>query len=623
MDFSLPFRRDSTLSDKNEAESSQPRSKTDTSALLGEYIGVSIASGIRRSFMGHSDRMKPLSDGSAFQASRSRTREKGDKGDPLTNPSAIKSLRGSPYGTNPLVYPKKVEFRKQQLEALLREMRVLCDPAIRNHENVVHLLEWGFSTAGRTIDDSEDPQWQTSQPYIVLEFAEHRTLEQFRNSEDCFNSLRDLALDMASGLEALHVCEIAHGDLKLENILVFSHPQRGYCAKLSDFSHSISSATKSVYLGTERYRPPELHNRSRNEALTFDNLLRCDVWNFGVAVFELLTASDMDSDPNSSGWSVDVVLNVPMLQGILSQKPERENDAFVRALKSSLDLDPLRRERMQEIRAVLDLENRCQVPSGGSYSLKSPTVLQVSSWPLLFCSSNTLKVVARYSLCDEKYWLQKWLTHAGVYGPKAQRSYYCFQLAQGHYNGFGFGVDIGKAILSYAFAAKESDEPSDPTAISISSRIIEVPLKGHGPHSSTIASATAILAEGSEETYYARRIRTFRVSSSQQLRSLPLIADENADECTFTELAARVRDTQAPRAITMPSALLDLEIEAQLPLLHFLCLLGDLELLKDFTKGQDNVDFEASDKNGNTALQYACMGGHPQIVKYLVEQKGV
>ncbi|KAI0802187.1 ankyrin [Xylaria sp. FL0064] len=53
--------------------------------------------------------------------------------------------------------------------------------------------------------------------------------------------LRELALDVASGLRVLHDNKIIHGDLKPDNVLVFDvlHGERHQMAKLADFGESI------------------------------------------------------------------------------------------------------------------------------------------------------------------------------------------------------------------------------------------------------------------------------------------------------------------------------------------------------------------------------------------------
>jgi serine/threonine protein kinase len=46
-------------------------------------------------------------------------------------------------------------------------------------------------------------------------------------------------MDVATGLEFLHRCDIIHRDVKSENVLVFANPQFRYLARLSDFGSAM------------------------------------------------------------------------------------------------------------------------------------------------------------------------------------------------------------------------------------------------------------------------------------------------------------------------------------------------------------------------------------------------
>lgn len=93
-------------------------------------------------------------------------------------------------------------------------------------------------------------------PYIVVEYAIFGSLRQYlAESERSLRTKIIMAGDIAAGLNALHQCDIVHGDLKLENIVVLQSWDRppGAIAKLCDFGHSIVlSADKKhrKYYGT-------------------------------------------------------------------------------------------------------------------------------------------------------------------------------------------------------------------------------------------------------------------------------------------------------------------------------------------------------------------------------------
>jgi serine/threonine protein kinase len=89
--------------------------------------------------------------------------------------------------------------------------------------------------------------------------------------EDALQSLRSygsgirksqLSLDIALGLEALHSCNLVHGDIKPSNIIIQAHSSPRVVAKLSDFNgtgHTSSYGKGSRYsFGTPTWQPPEV-----------------------------------------------------------------------------------------------------------------------------------------------------------------------------------------------------------------------------------------------------------------------------------------------------------------------------------------------------------------------------
>ncbi len=51
-----------------------------------------------------------------------------------------------------------------------------------------------------------------------------------------------------------------------------------------------------------------------------------------------------------------------------------------------------------------------------------------------------------------------------------------------------------------------------------------------------------------------------------------------------------------------------------------LCKKGDVEAVKDFFATHDDIDIDARDEHGKTALMYACEGEYPAIVDFLIEK---
>lgn len=229
--------------------------------------------------------------------------------------------------------------------------------------------------------------------------------------------------------------------------------------------------------------------------------------------------------------------------------------------------------------------------------------------------------MARNRIYDEKIYLHKWQSKTAVYGPKSTRSYYYLQGMQKHFLGAGHEPDYGKAIFALMFAMKESDEPTDPLAPTLALRLLgtETGLRGHGPKARIAAQACDELAACDNEKYYSERFRVFRALTIKQTLSTNVTVD-GATDLSFSDLGAKIKESMFPASVGVKVELVDLELPARLPLAHFLCLVGDLGLLKLLAENEPAaISSSAIDSCGNTCLHYASMGGHADVVEFLVD----
>lgn len=102
---------------------------------------------------------------------------------------------------------------------------------LRHHPNVVQIFAITFDTEGK--------------PILVVELA-YDTLDHYLYARQTMGlqvgwfEKAKLCLDIINGLRGLHDAEIIHGDLKGENILVFTPPDSSPVAKISDFGYSTT-----------------------------------------------------------------------------------------------------------------------------------------------------------------------------------------------------------------------------------------------------------------------------------------------------------------------------------------------------------------------------------------------
>lgn len=175
---------------------------------------------------------------------------------------------------------------QRHYDSVHRELRVLTHPGLRDHNSILTLIAYGWTNGvyGR-------------HPYLVVEWSDHGTLTDYlRRISPSVGERRGLALDVATGLKALHESKIIHGDLKPSNILVFDtiDPYRPQMAKLADFGGSIFELDENqimLYRGTAIYNAPEQERRGtfyRGRAFTYQEFYQADIYSFGLTVWEIL-----------------------------------------------------------------------------------------------------------------------------------------------------------------------------------------------------------------------------------------------------------------------------------------------------------------------------------------------
>ena len=143
----------------------------------------------------------------------------------------------------------------QIMSTVLTEVRVLNHPPLRGHLNLIQLFGYGWEFLDFGF-----------LPFIVLEFADFGSLDQFlisRVDKLSVAAKLNICMDLLSGLDTLHFCDITHGDVKLENVLVAANDAdpEGFIVKIADFSHCVVDSPRSKdnwILGTTMCAAPEV-----------------------------------------------------------------------------------------------------------------------------------------------------------------------------------------------------------------------------------------------------------------------------------------------------------------------------------------------------------------------------
>ena len=114
---------------------------------------------------------------------------------------------------------------------------------------------------------------------IIMEYCEYGDLCSFlnHNSFESENQKLKIMKGLLESIKYLHDRGIAHGDIKLENILLDSN----FNPKLADFGFSKNKLIMgdNSKTGTIYYAAPELFKRGNY------NTLKADIWSIGITLF--------------------------------------------------------------------------------------------------------------------------------------------------------------------------------------------------------------------------------------------------------------------------------------------------------------------------------------------------
>ena len=215
---------------------------------------------------------------------------------------------------------------RKHYDTVHRELRVLTHPGLRDHDNILPVLALGWTNNIGGVC-----------PYLVVEFSDHGTLTDYlRRIRASPDERRELALDVATGLEALHESRIIHGDMKPSNILIFdtvdvSRPQM---AKLADFGGSIFEMDEDqgrIYGGTALYNAPEQEGRgsfTREGFSSYQDLYKADIYSLGLVLWEILKDGNQYID---NDW---LEVGETKLAEVLHRICAREEDGLLKRAKT-------------------------------------------------------------------------------------------------------------------------------------------------------------------------------------------------------------------------------------------------------------------------------------------------
>jgi predicted ATPase len=307
------------------------------------------------------------------------------------------------------VLPDSFALDKDRLLRFKREAQTI---SALNHPNILTIFEFG--TSGKTH-------------FLASEFVEGETLcDRLRRGNLPLSETLDIAIQIASALEAAHSAKIIHRDIKPENVMI---RKDGYVkvldfglAKLLEDSLLTGETLKQtkaqtqagIILGTAAYMSPE---QARGEAIDG----RSDIFSLGAVLYEMLTRKQAFTGDTIIQIMVSILeKEPPPISAFVRDYPAEIERIIKKALqknaderyKSAKDLLADLKELKQELDFQVKLERSSQPnKSTETESFSAASIQDNQSFPPTNLSEDFSPIFGRKKEIAE---IKKLLTQTGV-----------------------------------------------------------------------------------------------------------------------------------------------------------------------------------------------------------------
>ncbi|PYI03195.1 hypothetical protein BO78DRAFT_399965 [Aspergillus sclerotiicarbonarius CBS 121057] len=516
---------------------------------------------------------------------------------PLSREGSASFASGSDY---------RVQLRSLELEVL-----ALCNPMLRDHRNIAKLVAWGY----------DYPFPDTPVPALFMEAA-LMTLTEFLKAENeellgphPIDVKHVVALDVTSGLEALHRLHIVHGDVKPDNVLIFRETMGGdrvpVCAKISDFGVCIDMESQEDklmiddYRGTGTWLAPEVRDLSRwgDGAFKPEIMFRFDAYSLGLVILSIFITRGEPVDLNMPGEEpIDVALYLLREDPAI---PSPLRTQLGKALRQLLAEDPWKRS----------------LPSPDLLKLDGPAF---ASW--LAVSQDTRRATP----------------HVGTIDPA-------------HNQGPRFWYRLDQSVLQ-ALEQQFAASKNDPSLQHAGDVLLGMAQCITGAKPSYLDRLISYVTESAQSGYSpARAMYAQIIHAHGQLSEFPddildkWLLQAVAEGYLFAQPSSRVTDRQLEAArerfrqaggfcvdsFTRKPSIIAIARDRQRAgewqmsnkvvdingnkLLHAAAALGALDVVQLLVEDY-KVPLDVSNDNGETPLYKACQAGQAKVIEYLLDE---
>ena len=177
-------------------------------------------------------------------------------------------------------------FPFTKLKALERELKSLTD--IKPHPSLINYTAIVEDHGTQTL--YVEMPWYEEGSAVKWMGGRHADTGHIDPSQRPPEAKRVLALQVLQGLAQVHAAQVAHRDIKLDNILIAN---QGASAILADFeiakqqSTSVSMTSTAMACGSLHYIAPEFLRRAPLSKIDIKAFQRADIYSLGATLYEL------------------------------------------------------------------------------------------------------------------------------------------------------------------------------------------------------------------------------------------------------------------------------------------------------------------------------------------------